>query len=219
MTRRCTSMIYRSLELAMLRDLNRARASFDLTAFGNLPFGNTAINLKLFYGTKFVVSIAGEAYDSRNQAPNRRFEFKDWRDATLRKEETKMKRHTWLLLFLLASPLWAKPKVDVRVRVNEGIGKNLPQDSLSRTGASIDGALVGNQVFYLNVTVLSDNAEAVAKNNGQWCIKGDDLLGSIEYHGTLDGNNLDIEIPQKNGKTKKKSYVIFDHKWRKLSDL
>lgn len=78
---------------------------------------------------------------------------------------------------------------------------------------------MGDQVFYLNVTVLSDNSEAVAKNNGQWCIKGDDLLSSFEYHGTLEGNNLEIEIPQKNGKTKKRSYVVFDRKWRKLSDL
>ena len=125
----------------------------------------------------------------------------------------------FVLLLLAASPLWAKPKVEVRVKVNEGIGKNLPQDSLSRTGSSMGGSLGGNQVFYLNVTVLSDNVEAVAKNNGQWCIKGDDLLGSLEYHGTLDGNTLEIEIPQPNGKIKKKSYGIYDHKWRKLSDL
>jgi hypothetical protein len=124
-----------------------------------------------------------------------------------------------LLLLLAASPLWAKPKVAVRVRVNEGIGKNLPQDSLSRTGSSMDGAINAGQVFFLNVTVLSDNADAVAKNNGQWCIKGDDLLSSLEYLATLDGNNLEIEIPQQGGKTKKKSYVVYDHKWRKLSDL
>jgi len=123
------------------------------------------------------------------------------------------------LLLLAVMPLWAKPKVEVRIKVNEGIGKNLPQDSLSRTGSSLDGSLGGTQVFYLNVTVLSDNADAVAKNNGQWCIKGDELLGSLEYHGTLDGNTLEIEIPQPNGKTKKKSYGIYDHKWRKLSDL
>jgi hypothetical protein len=124
-----------------------------------------------------------------------------------------------LLLLLTASPLWAKPKVEVRIRVNEGIGKNLPQDSLSRTGSTMDAPVNAGQVFYLNVTVLSDNADAVARNNGQWCIKGNDLLGSLEYHGTLDGNNLEIEIPQKNGKTKKQSYAIFDRKWRKLADL
>ena len=124
-----------------------------------------------------------------------------------------------LLLFLAALPVLAKPKVEVRIRVNEGIGKNLPQDSLSRTGSSMDAPLNSGQVFYLNVTVLSDNADAVAKNNGQWCIKGDTLLGSIEYHGILDGNSIEIEVPQQNGKTKKQTFGIFDHKWRKLADI
>jgi hypothetical protein len=124
-----------------------------------------------------------------------------------------------LVLLLVALPLWAKPKVEVRVRVNEGIGKNLPQDSLSRTGSSMDGALVGTQIFYLNVTVFSDNAAAVAKNNGQWCIKGDTLLGAIDYHGTLDGNDLELEVPQRNGKIKKERFAVFDRKWRKLSDI
>jgi hypothetical protein len=103
--------------------------------------------------------------------------------------------------------------------VNDGIGKNLPQDSLSRTGSPIDGALGGTQVFYLNVTVRSDNAEAVATSNGQWCIKGDALLGSLTYHGTLSGNDVELEVPQPNGKIKKMSFVVYDRKWRKLSDL
>lgn len=121
---------------------------------------------------------------------------------------------------LFSSPAVAgKPKVDVTITVNDGIGKNLPQDSLSRNGSSVGGALVGAQVFYLNVTVHSDNAEAVAKNNGQWCIKGDDLLSSLTYHGTLSGNDLELEIPQPNGKTKKMTFVVYDHKWRKLSDM
>lgn len=122
--------------------------------------------------------------------------------------------------FLLCSPtLSAKPKVDVKVVVNDGIGKNVSQDSLSRTGGAMDGALGGTQVFYLNVTVHSDNAEAVAKNNGQWCIKGDALLGSLQYHGTLSGNDLELEVPQPNGKIKKMTFVVYDHKWRKLSDM
>ena len=75
-------------------------------------------------------------------------------------------------------------------------------------------------VFFVNVIVLSDNAEAVAKNNGQWCISGDtELDTNTEYHGTLDGNTLNLEIVQKNGKIKKKSFEILDHKWRKLADL
>jgi len=130
-----------------------------------------------------------------------------------------MKSLSWLLLLLLvAGPVWAKPKVDVRVRVNEGIGKD-HKDSLSRTGSSYDGSLTTGQDFFLNVSVSSDNAEAVAKNNGQWCIKGDTLLGAMDYKATLDGNSLEIEIPQKNGKIKKVSFGIFDRKWRKLSDL
>ena len=124
-----------------------------------------------------------------------------------------------LLLFLAASPLWAKPKIDVRVKLDDGVGVDRAKESISRVGGASSATTIYTTVFYLNVTVLSDNAEAVAKNNGQWCIKGDDLLSSFEYHGTLDGNTLEIEIPQKNGKTKKKSYVVFDHKWRKLSDL
>jgi hypothetical protein len=83
----------------------------------------------------------------------------------------------------------------------------------------MDGALGGTQVFYLNVTVRSDNAEAVATSNGQWCIKGDALLGSLTYHGTLSGNDVELEVPQPNGKIKKMSFVVYDRKWRKLSDL
>jgi hypothetical protein len=124
------------------------------------------------------------------------------------------------LSFLFSSLAVAgKPKVDITITVNDGIGKNVPQDSLSRTGSSMDGALGGVQVFYLNVTVHSDNADAVAKNNGQWCIKGDALLGSLTYHGTLSGNDLELEVPQPNGKTKKMTFVVYDHKWRKLSDM
>jgi hypothetical protein len=116
--------------------------------------------------------------------------------------------------------LCAKPKVDVRVTVKDGIGKNLPEDVPSRTGGGyIDGAFGGPQVFYFNVTVRSEKAEAVAKNNGQWCIKGDRLLGSFTYHGTLSGNDLEIDVPQKSGKMKKMTFVVYDHKWRKLSDM
>ncbi len=130
-----------------------------------------------------------------------------------------MKSMYWILLLLLAAaPAMAKPKVDVRIRVNEGVGKD-HKDSLSRTGSSCDGSLTTGQDYFLNVTVLSDNADAVPKNNGQWCIKGDTLLGAIDYKGTLDGNTLEIEVPQKNGKIKKIAFGIYDRKWHKLSDL
>jgi hypothetical protein len=131
-----------------------------------------------------------------------------------------------LLLPLVALPLLfaeralaGKPKVDVQVKVNEGVGKNPPADSLSRTGSSYDGSLQSATIFYLNVTVTSDNADAVAKSNGQWCIKGDALLSSLTYHGTLSGNDLELEVPQPNGKIKKMSFVVYDRKWRKLADI
>jgi hypothetical protein len=124
-----------------------------------------------------------------------------------------------LPLLFCGQAIAGKPKVDVQVKVNEGIGKTPPADSLSRTGSSYDGKLDMPSVYYLNVTVTSDNADAVAKNNGQWCIKGDALLGSLTYHGTLSGNDLELEVPQPNGKIKKMSFAVFDRKWRKLADI
>jgi hypothetical protein len=132
-----------------------------------------------------------------------------------------MKSAIWLLLLLTAAPLWAKPKVDVRVKVNEGIGRDSVRGALSKNGSSNSPAdVIFATVYYLNVTVSSDNAEAVAKNDGQWCIRGDDALDvNGEYRGTLDGNNLEIQFPIKNGKTKKLHFDILDHKWRTLSEL
>jgi hypothetical protein len=132
-----------------------------------------------------------------------------------------MRPLTWLFLLLLAaSPLWAKPKVDVRVKVDDGVGVDRAKDSLSRVGGASPVTTIYTTVFFLNVTVLSDNADAVAKNNGQWCISGDTGLDkSTEYHGTLDGANLELEIPQKNGKIKKKSFDVIARNWKKLSDL
>jgi len=115
----------------------------------------------------------------------------------------------------------AKPKVEVRVRAHEGLSKNPPPDSLSRShsGVAVGGALPSDEVFYFNVTVFADNADAVAKNNGQWCIKGGIQLSSFDYHGTLDGNDLELQIPQENGKTKKATFKIIDRKWRNLADF
>lgn len=136
-----------------------------------------------------------------------------------RKGKTNVRPLTFLLL-LAASPLLAKPKVEVRIKIDDEIVKDRPQDSLSKGGGpSIPTTLYGS-IYFLNVTMLSDNAEAVAKNKGQSYISGDiELDKATEYHGTLDGNKLELEIPQKNGKTKKKNFEIFDHKWRKLIDL
>jgi hypothetical protein len=126
----------------------------------------------------------------------------------------------FLLLLAAASALWAKPKVEVRIKINDEIVKDRPQDQLSRGGgASIPTSIYGS-VYFSNVTVLSDNAEAVAKNNGQWCILGAiELDKTAEYRGTLNGNSLELEIPQKDGKIKRKSFEIYDHKWRNLIEL
>jgi hypothetical protein len=117
-----------------------------------------------------------------------------------------------LLLLLTASPILAKSKVEVQVRVNEGIGKYPSQDTLNKYNSPVAGPLMSSEVFYFNVTVLSDNAEAVAKNNGQWCIKGDALLSSLTYRGTLSGNDLELEVPQPTGKIKKMTFVVYDRK-------
>jgi hypothetical protein len=132
-----------------------------------------------------------------------------------------MRPLTCVLLFLLAaSPLWPKPKVEVRIKIDDQIIKERRQDSLSRGGGASIPTTIFGVIYFLNVTVLSDNAEAVAKNNGKWCISGDtEMDKTTEYHGTLDGDRLELEIPQKDGKTKKKTFEVFDHKWRKLVDL
>src|ERR1700674_5500537 len=132
-----------------------------------------------------------------------------------------MRPRTCLLLLLLAaSPLWAKPKVEVRNKIKDEIVKDRPQDSLSKGGGASMSTTLYGQIYFLNVTVLSANVEAVAKNNGKWCISGDiELEKATEYHGTLSGNTLELEIPQKDGKTKKKTFEVFDHKWRKLVEL
>ena len=124
-----------------------------------------------------------------------------------------------LLLLLCPPSLWAKPKIAVRVRVSEGIGKYSSQDSLNKYNSPVAGPLPPNEIFYYNVTVFSDNTQAVAVNNGEWCIKGEADLTGNDYHGTLSGSDLEIEFPQKNGKIKKMSFVIYDRKWRKLADI
>ncbi len=125
-----------------------------------------------------------------------------------------------LLLLLAALPLWAKPKIEIRIKIDDQIIKERPRDSLSKGGgASIPTTLYGT-IYFLNVIVLSDNAEAVAKNSGKWCISGEiELDRATEYHGTLNGNSIELEIPQKDGKTKRNTFEVFDHKWRKLIDL
>jgi hypothetical protein len=125
-----------------------------------------------------------------------------------------------LLASLAAAPLCAKSKVNIRIHVSEGVGRDHATDSLTKSGATNSLNLTNQSIFYLNVTVSSEDAAAVAKNHGEWCISGDNSLNvNQEYEGTLDGNNLDVQVTGNNGKTKKYHYEIFDHKWRKLADL
>jgi hypothetical protein len=132
-----------------------------------------------------------------------------------------MKWLTWFLVFLLAAaPLYAKPKVEVRIKVSGRTSAQDVGDRLSKGGEAAPGNVLPVTVWFLNVTVTADNSEAVAKNNGQWCITGDAALDvNDEYRGILDGNSLEIQVPQKNNKIKKQHYEILDQKWRKLSDI
>ena len=121
---------------------------------------------------------------------------------------------------VLGSPVFSgKPKVEVRLKVDDGIGKYPPQDSLNKYNSPVAGPLMSNEIYYFNVTIASDNVDAVAQNGGKWCIKGDIMLSSIEYHATLSGNDLVVEVPAKNGKPKRQNFVVYDHKWRKLADI
>ena len=88
-----------------------------------------------------------------------------------------MKGLTWFLLALLTvAPLCAKPKVDVRVKVNEGLRKDRAADSLTKGGGATPGNTFTTGVWFMNITVMADDSEAVAKNGGQWCITGDAAL-------------------------------------------
>ena len=107
----------------------------------------------------------------------------------------------FLLAFvaLSAAPLGAKPKLNVRVKVNDYFGKQRPTGNL---GMTLGNDSTFATIYYLNVTVLSDDANAVAKNNGQWCITGSmSLVVGGEYQGTLDGGAIHVDIPQKDGKS------------------
>jgi hypothetical protein len=131
-----------------------------------------------------------------------------------------MRTSPWLCAIFVAitvSSLWAKPKVDVRVKIHDQWTRDKIDESMPNLGNSVSNVTTIT-VAYLNVTVLSDNAEAVAQNKGQWCIVGDSLLDTQgDYQGTLDGTNLEIDVPQKNGKPKHFTYKVFDRSWRDSS--
>jgi hypothetical protein len=136
-----------------------------------------------------------------------------------------MKFPAWLLLMLLAAaPAWAKPKIDVKLKVFNGIGRDRVSGALTKNGSTpsnTNDGMLYERVFYFNVTLTTEKQNAaLAKNNGQWCISGDAELNVDDlYDATLDGNNLEIEITAKNGKSKKYRYVVIDRQWRKLDDF
>jgi hypothetical protein len=77
-----------------------------------------------------------------------------------------MKSLTWCLLVLLtAAPLLAKPKVDVRVKVNEGIIKNRAGDSLSKGGSTPANTFTVT-VWFLNVTMRLMTPRLLRKTMG-----------------------------------------------------
>jgi len=120
-------------------------------------------------------------------------------------------------LFLLASALSAKTtKVNVRAKVDSSTTREKAQGSLSIAVAS-------PLITYVNVTLSSEDASAVANNNGQWCIQSQDEAVNLqkggEYQGVLDGDFVELVIPLKNGKMRKISFKIFDHKWHTPYDL
>ena len=51
--------------------------------------------------------------------------------------------------------------------MNEGLRKDRAGDSLSKGGGATLGNTFTAGVWFMNVTVMADNSEAVAKNNGQ----------------------------------------------------
>ena len=144
------------------------------------------------------------------------------RDPHGEKQEMRKDRHGYCLALLAAVPVCARTQsgcaADSYCGSRQGIA---PQAHFPRTICrQPDNTMIKETVWFLNVSVASENAEAVAKGNGQWCITGMDVLDvNGEYRATLDGNSLDVLVFLKNGKVKKEHFEIIDHKWRGLSKL
>jgi hypothetical protein len=127
------------------------------------------------------------------------------------------------LVLLSAAPLsvLAKPKVNVFVQSHEAFAILQPPDSLARAGTSMgaySAPLPPRTDYFINVTVQVHDPQAPL-TDAHWCIKGDSALGDIVYEGFLSGNDLELEIPQNNGKIKKVSFKIIDRKWRERKNL
>ena len=140
-----------------------------------------------------------------------------------------MKRSAILSLLILGmaallciSPAVAKPKpaalVYVKAVQGRGVGFTITSDSRS-SGISNDS---GEKV-YVNVVVSArtpDYAQAVAKNDGKWCLQGTfEMQPNSSYDGLLQGDGIDVVILQQNGKTRKMHFSIVARQWRNLDFL
>ena len=135
-------------------------------------------------------------------------------------------------VFFFVSLLLAKPKPAVPVYVH------IKQESVETlsTGTTFSGVGSGGSGSYsssgsysaatvfMNVTIsprTPDKAGATAAGDGQWCLLGDSKVPLDEngqYEGLLQGDDVSILVPEKNGKTKKIHFGIYDRKWRDLAE-
>jgi hypothetical protein len=132
-----------------------------------------------------------------------------------------MKRLLIVAVGLLALPLWAKPKTVVYVQSHEAFEITGSADTLSRGDTPLgaySAPLAPPIDYFINVTVQVHDPQ-VPLTDAHWCIKGDAALGDLIYHGTISGNDMELEIPDKNGKNKNKSFKIIDRKWRERKNL
>jgi hypothetical protein len=132
----------------------------------------------------------------------------------------------WLTLFFVASlciaPAVSKPKpvslVYVKMVQGHGTGFIISSDSRS-TGIDVNS---GEKVT-LNVIVTgrtTEYAAAVAQNDGKWCLVGNaELRAMFPYEGLLQGDGIDVLLPQPDGKTGKAHFSILYHRWIDLSRL
>jgi len=110
----------------------------------------------------------------------------------------------------------AKPKVSVKVRIEEEITNLGTQGDLSfSTGGRI--------ASYDNVTVMPDVPVPDLKNDGKWCLRTQGeivhLVKGGLYNAILDGDFLELEIPNPKGKPLKVTFTVYDRKWRTRLDI
>ncbi|HEY2647429.1 MAG TPA: hypothetical protein VGI34_10670, partial [Candidatus Acidoferrales bacterium] len=152
--------------------------------------------------------------------------------AEARKKVGREKPMKWLKGFFVAllciSSAIAKPKpvALVHVKLIQGTGSSVIATSDSKSSGIGMGS---SEKVYLNVIVSASTPEfapAVAKNDGKWCLTGNtEIRSDFIYEGLLQGDGIDILIPQVDSKTsqvigtKKVHFSILAHDWRNLSQF